>query len=163
MTVWSWLIHLRTGSNLEAWRTGSSTSRPSRSICTFADGEQKTLHFHLGPLAKHTVYEAEIVGMILGAELLRREPGKPSARLCVDNQAAILATQSFRTNPGHYLMDMFHRNLERALIKRDEDHITIHWTPGHADIEGNESADVEAKKAAGGLSSPPNNLPNCLR
>ncbi|KAG2144607.1 hypothetical protein DEU56DRAFT_711894, partial [Suillus clintonianus] len=68
--------------------------------------------------------------------------------LCVDNQVAILATQSFRTNPGHYLMDMFHRNLEPALIKRDEDHITIHWTPGHVDIEGNESADIEAKKAA---------------
>lgn len=101
--------------------------------------------------------------MILGAELLRREPGNPSTVIGVDNQAAILATQSFSTNPGHYLMDMFHKTLERALIKRNENNLTIRWTPGHMNIEGNEIADTEAKKAAGGQSSAPPLLPNCLR
>ncbi|KAG1806372.1 uncharacterized protein HD556DRAFT_1224218, partial [Suillus plorans] len=41
--------------------------------------------------------------------------------------------------------------------------LRIRWTPGHVDIEGNELADVEAKKAAGGHSSAPPVLPNCLR
>ncbi|KAG2038083.1 hypothetical protein BDR03DRAFT_862685 [Suillus americanus] len=58
---------------------------------------------------------------------------------------------------------MFHRTLERALIKRNENNLTIRWTPGHIDIEGNELTDTEAKKAAGGHSIAPPLLPHCLR
>ncbi|KAG1889174.1 hypothetical protein F4604DRAFT_1915023 [Suillus subluteus] len=115
-------------------------------VLTREGREPKILYFHLGMASQHTVYEAEIPTSVIG----------------IDNQATILATQSFTTNLGHYLMDMFHRTLKQALSKRDEDNLTIRWTPGHVDIEGNELADVEAKKAAGGFSSAPPLLPNCL-
>ena len=41
--------------------------------------------------------------------------------------------------------------------------VTLTWTPGHEDIDGNERADKAAKAAASGLSSEPKNLPTFLR
>ncbi|EPQ55661.1 hypothetical protein GLOTRDRAFT_26170, partial [Gloeophyllum trabeum ATCC 11539] len=41
--------------------------------------------------------------------------------------------------------------------------LTIRWTPGHSDVEGNEYADRQAKDAATGNSSPTNRLPQVLR
>ncbi|KAG1818948.1 hypothetical protein EV424DRAFT_1323555, partial [Suillus variegatus] len=58
-----------------------------------------------------TVYEGEIVGMILRAELLRRKGKVGSAVMNVDNQAAIQATHSFDCAPAHYIMDYFHETL----------------------------------------------------
>ncbi|KAF9463124.1 hypothetical protein BDZ94DRAFT_1164499, partial [Collybia nuda] len=40
--------------------------------------------------------------------------------------------------------------------------ITIRWTPGHQGINGNETADKEAKKAAAGESSNTQHLPKLL-
>jgi ribonuclease HI len=51
-----------------------------------------TLRLHLGTASEHTVYEAELVGMILGMQLIKMEKkGKTSCALGTDNQAAIKA------------------------------------------------------------------------
>ncbi|KAG1888284.1 hypothetical protein F4604DRAFT_1674658 [Suillus subluteus] len=55
----------------------------------------KEKRFHLGSDREHTVYEGEIVGMILAVELLREERGGGTMALGVDNQAAISATNAF--------------------------------------------------------------------
>ncbi|KAG1795387.1 uncharacterized protein HD556DRAFT_1192796, partial [Suillus plorans] len=109
------------------------------------------------------IFEGEIVGMILGAELLRREGKVRAAVINVDNQAAIRATHSFDTTPAHYLMDRFHETLLSALTVQDSNTIPIRWTPGHVGIEGNEAADAEAKEAARGLTSETKSLPITLR
>ncbi|KAI0715129.1 hypothetical protein C8Q76DRAFT_729717 [Earliella scabrosa] len=46
--------------------------------------------------------------------------------------------------------------------RHPEADVTLRWVPGHMDIEGNELADCEAKRAAAGSSSPLNKLPKCL-
>ncbi|KAF8123998.1 hypothetical protein EV363DRAFT_1104187, partial [Boletus edulis] len=67
------------------------------------------LKMKLGRIKDHTVYEGEIVGMILAVELLRRHRGVVgTVSLGLDNKAAILATGAFKSGPGHYLMDIFH-------------------------------------------------------
>jgi ribonuclease HI len=49
------------------------------------------------------------------------------------------------------------------MLVQDSNSIPIRWTPGHVGIEGNEKADIEAKKAARGLTSETKSLPNTLR
>lgn len=127
------------------------------------DRRVKTLKYHLGPSTAHTVYEAEIVGMILGAQLLIAEfTHIHRASIALDNQAAVHASKSRKPGAGHYLMDHFHR-LKRELKKtHDGIKITIRWVPGHMDVDGNEKADEDAKDAARGVSSAKSRLPTCL-
>ena len=123
----------------------------------------KILRFHLGGQTHHTVYNGEQVGMILGAELLRREPNVRSVYMGVDNQAAILATVSRNCHSGHALTDLFLQVLQSALDKHGLHFLSVRWVPGHANIAGNESVDAEAKRAAEGETSRKGQLPQTLR
>ncbi|KAG1765679.1 hypothetical protein EDD22DRAFT_738844, partial [Suillus occidentalis] len=108
----------------------------------------------LGSDEEHTVYEAELVGMILAIQMLKEEGGSRGGTMAlgVDNQVAILATTAFQSRPGHHLVDTFHDDLK----------LVIRWSPGHKGIPGNEAADEEAKKAASGDSSNTHELPKSL-
>jgi hypothetical protein len=66
--------------------------------------------------------------------------------LGADNQAAIRATQAFNSKSGHYLMDIFHDDLRTIIPEFDQRKLTIHWTPGHCGITGNEAAPSSASK-----------------
>ena len=86
--------------------------------------------------------------MILGMELIREEEeAQGMIPLGVDNQAAITATRSIKPAPSHYIWDAFHRHLRGASRKHPHMDLLVRWTPGHAEIEGNEMADFEAKSA----------------
>ena len=50
------------------------------------------LRVHLGSAVQHTIYEAELLGLSLAAELMRAESGMCSATISTNSQAAILAT-----------------------------------------------------------------------
>ena len=131
-----------------------------------AGGTAHTLHLHLGSEDKHTVHEAELVGILLGLHLIstERRSGTTFA-LGSDNQAAIKAFQSNLRSPGHHLareaLRLAHQIQKRK--RRTKYVLTIRWTAGHKGIEGNETVDREAKKAAEGLSSDPTRLPKYLR
>ena len=64
----------------------------------------KVLHYHLGPASKHTVFEAELVGILMGLHLIDKTvKGSITFKIGVDNQAAIKALSSKFSKPGQYL------------------------------------------------------------
>ena len=120
------------------------------------------LHYYLGPETRHTVYEAEVAGKIMAQELLYHQTHGFGCHISmyVDNQASILSTHTISPNPGHYLLDILHAKLARSKKWFCNLNVTIRWIPSHLDIEGNEEADRQAKRAAkGDADSPLNRLP----
>jgi ribonuclease HI len=133
---------------------------------------QKSLTYHLGPEHHHTVYEAEIVGLLLGTHLLSslsRRLHNPI--ICIDNQPSIRALANQKPHPAHYLLDHLHDATRLLKLKErnkpngitDDFSLHLTWTPGHENILENEHADKLAKEAAKGLSSPRCSLPPPLR
>ncbi|KAF5374631.1 hypothetical protein D9615_008911 [Tricholomella constricta] len=151
--------------------------------------ERASLRYHLGPTTKHTVYEAEIVGLTLGLHLLTKLTRSLDDTTAIgsDSQATIKALNNQRPHPGHYLLDHVHSAAEKLHFTQDRlaradarsaakrrgnpwtdrrrrvIDLQIHWTPGHVDFDPNERADELAKTAAQGTTSSTNLLPVYLR
>jgi ribonuclease HI len=125
--------------------------------------EKKILRKHLGPKTHHTMFEAELVGMCMGTELIRAERGVTTATLGADNQAALRTTHPTTGASGQYLADGVHEGARAAKKRHENISMDMRWTPSHAGVEGNEKADAEAKKAAQGQSSSDSHLPKSCR
>ena len=126
----------------------------------------RTLHLHLGLEAEHTVHKAEIVGILLALHLISTEKrSNTTCAIAVDNQAAIQAFSSDMKRPGHHLAREALKNAFNLQKRKRKSkyHLTLRWTAGHFNIEGNEKADSKAKRAAKGLSSLTKQLPPYLR
>lgn len=125
----------------------------------------KVRRFYLGASDEHTVYEAEVTGVILALELLRKElrNSVSTVSIALDNQAAIKASRSTDAAPAQYLMNHVHELLDKVHNRHENLKLTLRWVPGHEDIDGNEEADKEAKKAARQDTTPLRDLPRCLR
>ena len=135
-------------------------------ILTRADKPPRVLHLHLGSEKEHTVHEAELVGILLAMQLISTEKhGSTSFAIAVDNQVAIQSFHSELRNPGHHLSREIIRIANQIQKRRSKAKysLTIRWAAGHEGIQGNESADEEAKKAARGSSSDKPLLPHYLR
>jgi len=135
-------------------------------ILTRKDKPDHILHFHLGSNTEHTVYDAELVGMVLAMHLIATK--KRSATQCliaVDNQVALKAFSSDIQCPGHHLVQEFLLIANRMQKHRRKCRykLMLRWSAGHCGIEGNEKADGEAKKAASRTTSSAKLLPPYLR
>lgn len=123
------------------------------------------LKYHLGGAKEHTVYEAELMGIMLGAELLKIEDKITKGMISLDNMAAIAATGFTHSMSGHYLVNMVHAGM--AEVKKRHKiwgkGLTVRWVPGHKGVVDNEAADEEAKKVARGETSPAGQLPKSLK
>ena len=62
------------------------------------------------PAEQHTVYEAELVGMVLGTWLAKDYLRDHKLTLCLDNQAAIRALMNVKPHPSQHFVDEFERN-----------------------------------------------------
>ncbi|KAH7322210.1 hypothetical protein B0J17DRAFT_547578, partial [Rhizoctonia solani] len=97
---------------------------------------------------EHEVYEAEVIGLLMGLELLARERDVRKAAVYIDNQAVIRTLQG-GTAPN---LGFFYEQLDEAVRWVREGNAGIRldtrWIPGNAGVEGNERADEAAKQAA---------------
>lgn len=109
------------------------------------------------------MYEAELVGEILGVELLRQEAGVSNTSITADNKPSLQATRLRRPTAGHHLVDELHKRIEYLQSRNRNTELKLRWVPGHMEVKGNEQADKEAKKAAGENSSNPSRLPQILK
>jgi ribonuclease HI len=111
----------------------------------------------LGTSEEHTVFEAELVGLLLGLQLIKDNATRNlTCAIGIDNQAAIKALASKINKPGHYLAAEVIRVAQQLRNTQGRKFaLTIRWTAGHSNIPGNEAVDKEAKKAADGRSKNP--------
>lgn len=120
--------------------TQTATELPNQEVIIYSDGsgyggeagaaaslwingtKKKTLRYHLGSLHEHTVYEAELIGVILGIYILLKYRGdKIFATIALDNQAVIRALTDQTPKPSHYLLDKIHdlvEDLQHTEMKR---------------------------------------------
>ena len=128
------------------------------------DQAPKVLRLHLGTLLEHMTFEAEAVGLILGAFLLSEEGQVSSATISTDSQTALLSLDIHKPRPGQQYIDEF-LCLTRLIWRQamqDEYHLTLAWVKGHNRVDGNARANEEARDAAKGSSSPEMELPESL-
>lgn len=154
---------------LRAYSDGSMIDGGVGGAAVLMKGKEKIRErrFYLGSADKYTVYEGEVVGMILAVKLLLDEKLKRGGRrrtmaLGVDNQEAIKATGASQSKPGHCLMDFFHDDLHNLLLYDNNDKLIVRWSAGHIGIPGNKQADEQAKRAARGEISETHLLPTSL-
>ena len=107
---------------------------------------QTRLSRTLGPFQSST--DAEMAGLKLALDHLATRTDWHQAYIVSDSQAALLQLGRISWRRPRASIWEVHR---RALALRRAGHqVALWWAPGHADIEGNEAADTEARIAASG-------------
>jgi len=130
-----------------------------------ASGHHKVLRVHMGELTECTVFECELAGLLLAAELIHCNPSALEPyHIFLDNQVAIKAPMSVMLCSGQQLANAVYSALCKPCCPgRHPPEVLIHWIVSHEGVLGNELADKHAKQAAAGDSSPTNQLPACSR
>src|SRR6266481_8815110 len=124
----------------------------------------KILRYSLGTLMEHTVFEADAVGVLMALHLLRSERGIQRATIRLDNQAVLGALSIRKPKPAQIIIDEIIVQIEETWqqARHPTFRLEIGWIKGHSRVEGNEKANQEAKKAAGGQASRVRMLPRFL-
>lgn len=125
----------------------------------------RTLHLHLGPDTQHTVYKAELIGILLGLHLIKTDKkGRMSYSMRVDNRAALSTLRAVKSSPGQYITNAILNMAYQTRKTRNSENYSLRfrWTAGHVGIPGNEKADVKAKAAAEGKTLIKKDLPPLL-
>ena len=88
----------------------------------------RSLTYHLGDLAEHSILEAELVGILLAAWLLRTTPGSArfSFSIYTDSQTSIRFLGKRYTGSSSYIIDTL-CNMVNTPFK-------VNWISGHSDI-----------------------------
>lgn len=123
---------------------------------------RKMLRYRLGQKGHHTVYEAELVGIILATHMARKKGKLKKLSIYTDNQATIKALKDKTNTPRTYLIQHIITAFKRLHKKNKDLQIELRWVPGHEGVIGNKKADEGAKKAAKEGSSQERDLPKEL-
>ena len=106
-------------------------------------------HDYLGKTDNANVYAAELTAIHLGVKMAGKSQEQyDKCYIYVDNQSAIQAIDNPKQQSGQYIIRNILQSLDELQTQRPNLEFRIEWVPGHMDIDGNEKADIEAKKAA---------------
>ena len=73
----------------------------------------RKLRYYLGSDESHTVYEAEVVAILLVLHLADNiNERRTRITIGTDNQAVLLGLKNQKPKPSHYLLDLIHSSLE---------------------------------------------------
>jgi hypothetical protein len=85
------------------------------------------LKMHLGTTDQHMVYEAELVGMIMGLHLIKtKRRSKVKSVLNVDNQVALVAIKSNMNKLGQHLAASLLQLAKQLLERRGNSRFNSH-------------------------------------
>ena len=105
-------------------------------------------HQYLGSEAQFNVYTAELTALRLAVEQLRNHGECLIGRIYTDSQAGMKAINHPRKQSGQIIIKDILDAIDEVVNEFKHLQIEVVWIPGHAEIEGNEHVDAEAKKAA---------------
>ncbi|KZV81182.1 hypothetical protein EXIGLDRAFT_569614, partial [Exidia glandulosa HHB12029] len=97
-----------------------------------------------------TVFEAELVGVLLALRIVDSIPSARDVAICLDNQSAITRAHRPKPKPGQLITSAIQDEVERLRTQRPELRLRLVWVPGHEGVDGNELADAHAKMASAG-------------
>lgn len=82
----------------------------------------KKLQLYIGPITEHTVYESELIGLLLALHLLSMLTCliPNTAVIGLDNQAAIKAINNQEPKQASYLLDQIHNAAEHLQTRQDK-------------------------------------------
>ena len=80
----------------------------------------RLLQFYLGPDEHHTVYEAELVGLTLGAALLQQMNFLEDASIAINNQAAAKAITNPHNALGQHIIHFFLKQMSELTNQHKE-------------------------------------------
>ena len=86
-------------SNVRIYTDGSGADKQAGAGAVLYRNDQllSSLRYCLGPLDRHTTYDAEGIGVVLALELLQRERGVRKATIRLDNQGVIQSIEHIRS------------------------------------------------------------------
>ncbi|PPQ81181.1 hypothetical protein CVT24_009472 [Panaeolus cyanescens] len=101
----------------------------------------------IGDADENTVYEGELMGLILGMEIACEKGLKGTIHIGLDNQAVLATIRTRRANHAQQLWKKFEGLVKQYLKKDGRNKLKLRWVPGHEGVEGNERADEAAREA----------------
>ena len=104
-----------------------------------------TQHQHLGSDTQFNVYTGELTAISLTIDITQHQHVK-ACNIYTNSQPVIKALINPRRQSGQHIIKSTLDKIDT--INKVRIKVTIYWVPGHQEIEGNEEADKEAKRAA---------------